>query len=46
MSSPHNIPAGHGGANLHKLVAHYEKLNADEEERKARALAAKENLKK
>jgi len=40
--SPFNVPAGQGGANLDKLVAHYEKVNADEEARKVKALAEKE----
>lgn len=39
--APHNVVAGNGGANLDKLVAHYEKLNADDEDRKATALAEK-----
>lgn len=36
--SPWNVPAGQGGANLDKLIAHYEKKNYDEEERKLRTL--------
>ncbi|KAI9824238.1 MAG: hypothetical protein M1832_002045 [Thelocarpon impressellum] len=36
--SPYNVPAGHGGANLDTLIAHYEKENREVEERKARAL--------
>ncbi len=39
--SPYNVSAGQGGANLEKLVAHYEKLNADAEEIKLKALAEK-----
>jgi hypothetical protein len=39
--SPWNVPAGHGARNMDQLVAHYEKKNADEEERKAKLLAEK-----
>ncbi|KAI9819572.1 MAG: hypothetical protein M1827_007022 [Pycnora praestabilis] len=31
---PYNVPAGHGGANLDRLIAHYEKKNAEAEEAK------------
>jgi len=46
MGSPHNVPAGQGGINLEKVVAHYQKLNSEAEEKKAAALAAKETEKK
>jgi hypothetical protein len=46
MGSPHNVPAGQGGINLDKVVAHYQKINSDAEEKKAAALAAKEAEKK
>ncbi len=36
--SPWNVPAGHGGANLDSLIAHYEKKNADAEEQKMKTL--------
>ncbi|KAI9722597.1 MAG: hypothetical protein M1812_001528 [Candelaria pacifica] len=36
--SPWNVPAGHGGANLDALIAHYEKKNAEDEERKMKRL--------
>ncbi|MCJ1363447.1 hypothetical protein MMC16_002554 [Acarospora aff. strigata] len=36
--SPWNIPAGQGGANLDKLIAHYEKKNYEAEEKKVRTL--------
>lgn len=39
--SPHNIVAGQQPRNMDQLVAHYEKLNSDEEERKVKALAEK-----
>lgn len=45
MGSPRNVPAGQGGANLDKLIAHYQKINSDEE-RRAKALATKEYEKK
>ncbi len=32
--SPYNVPAGHRARNIGELVAHYEKLNAEEEEKK------------
>ncbi|KAI9746097.1 MAG: hypothetical protein M1818_000778 [Claussenomyces sp. TS43310] len=41
--SPYNVSAGQGGANLEKLVAHYEQLNLEAEEKKAQAVAAKES---
>jgi len=41
--SPFNVVAGQGPRNIDQLVAHYEKLNADEEEKKALALASKES---
>jgi hypothetical protein len=40
--SPYNVPAGHRARNLEELVAHYEKKNADEDERRLKASAAKE----
>ncbi len=42
MGSPYNVPAGQGGINLDKVVAHYQKINFDAEEKRAAALAAKE----
>ncbi|KAI9857314.1 MAG: hypothetical protein M1824_004864 [Vezdaea acicularis] len=38
--SPWNVPAGHGAANLDKLVAHYEKENREAEERQLKRAAA------
>lgn len=35
---PWNVPAGQGGANLNKLIAHYEQENFAENERKMQAL--------
>lgn len=46
MGSPYNVPAGQGGINLEKVVAHYQKINSEAEEKKAAALAAKEMEKK
>jgi hypothetical protein len=40
--SPWNVVAGQGPRNMDQLVAHYDKLNADEEARKAEALSKKE----
>jgi hypothetical protein len=40
--SPRNVPAGHS-VNLYKLNAHYRQQHLDEEERKARELAARSN---
>jgi len=39
--SPHNVVAGQGGGNIDQLVAHYDKLNSDAEEKKAAALEAR-----
>ncbi|CZT45632.1 related to NADH dehydrogenase 17.8K chain [Rhynchosporium secalis] len=39
--SPHNVVAGQGARNMDQLVAHYEKKNADMEEKKVKALAAR-----
>jgi hypothetical protein len=39
--SPWNNVAGQGPRNIDQLVAHYEKLNADEEEKKVRPLEKK-----
>jgi hypothetical protein len=36
--SPWNNVAGQGPRNMDQLVAHYEKLNADEEEKKVKSL--------
>ncbi|TKA63597.1 hypothetical protein B0A49_04671 [Cryomyces minteri] len=36
--APWNVPAGHGGANMDKLIAHYEKENFEEQEKKMQAL--------
>ncbi len=36
--SPYNVPAGQGSANLDKLIAHYERKNAEEENRKVRIM--------
>jgi hypothetical protein len=41
--SPFNVVAGQGSRNINQLVAHYEKLNANEEEKKAQSLASKES---
>jgi hypothetical protein len=40
--SPHNAVAGQGPINLENVIAHYEKQNAEEDERRAKikALAA------
>ena len=38
--SPFNVPAGHYG-NMDKVVAHYKQQHVEEEERKAKKLAAK-----
>jgi hypothetical protein len=46
MGSPRNIPAGQGSANLDKLVAHYQKINSEAEEKKVATLSAKESEKK
>jgi hypothetical protein len=40
--SPFNVVAGQGPRNMDQLVAHYEKVNADEETKKAEALSKKE----
>jgi hypothetical protein len=37
--SPFNVVAGQGARNMDQLVAHYDKLNADEEAKKAEALS-------
>ncbi|KAH8751776.1 NADH-ubiquinone oxidoreductase 17.8 kDa subunit [Hyaloscypha finlandica] len=37
--SPFNVVAGQGARNMDQLVAHYDKLNADEEAKKAAALS-------
>jgi len=39
--SPWNNVAGQGPRNIDQLVAHYEKLNADEEEKKVKPLEKK-----
>ncbi|RDL38553.1 putative NADH-ubiquinone oxidoreductase 17.8 kDa subunit [Venustampulla echinocandica] len=39
--SPYNGVAGHRARNMDELVAHYEKLNTENEERKVKALAEK-----
>jgi hypothetical protein len=39
--SPYNVSAGQGPRNMDKLVAHYEKLNAEAEEKKQKALVEK-----
>ncbi|KZF23798.1 hypothetical protein L228DRAFT_246645 [Xylona heveae TC161] len=36
--SPYNVPAGNGGGNIDELIAHYEKKNYEDNERKLRAL--------
>lgn len=36
--SPYNVPAGHGTGNLDKVIAHYEKKNKEEQERKMQML--------
>ncbi|KLU92933.1 hypothetical protein MAPG_11881 [Magnaporthiopsis poae ATCC 64411] len=40
--SPFNVPAGHYG-NMDKVVAHYKQQHVEEEERKAKKLAAKQS---
>jgi len=40
--SPFNVIAGQGARGVDEMVAHYQKLNAEEDERKIKALAAKE----
>lgn len=40
--SPHNVVAGQGPRNMDAVVAHYNKLNADEESRKVKAMADKQ----
>ena len=40
--SPFNVSAGQGPRNMDQLVSHYEKKNADAEEKKAKALETKE----
>lgn len=40
--SPFNVVAGQGPRNMDQLVAHYDKLNADEEVKKVAALSKKE----
>ncbi len=42
MGSPFNVSAGQGPRDMDKLVAHYEKLNAVEQERRANAVVGKE----
>jgi hypothetical protein len=37
------VVAGQGARGVDEMVAHYQKLNAEEDERKVKALAAKEN---
>ncbi|RKF65222.1 NADH-ubiquinone oxidoreductase 17.8 kDa subunit, mitochondrial [Golovinomyces cichoracearum] len=41
--SPFNVVAGQGPRNMDQLVAHYSKVNADEEERKLRVLKNKQS---
>ncbi|TQS35203.1 hypothetical protein Golomagni_04385 [Golovinomyces magnicellulatus] len=41
--SPFNVVAGQGPRNMDLLVAHYAKINADEEERKLRVLKSKQS---
>ncbi|KAI9657643.1 MAG: hypothetical protein M1821_002819 [Bathelium mastoideum] len=38
QGSPWNVPAGHGSANMDTLIAHYQKKNFEENERKLQAL--------
>ena len=40
--SPYNVVAGSGARNMDALVAHYEKLNVEESERKVKESARKE----
>lgn len=40
--SPFNVVAGQGPRNMDQLVAHYDKLNADEEAKKMATLSKKE----
>lgn len=39
--SPYNVSAGQGPRNMDQLVAHYEKLNVENEEKKSKKIAAK-----
>jgi hypothetical protein len=39
--SPYNVSAGQGARDMDAVVAHYEKLNADAEEKKLKALEEK-----
>lgn len=41
--SPYNISAGSGARDIETLVAHYEKANADVNEKRAKKLAEKES---
>ncbi|TVY14443.1 NADH-ubiquinone oxidoreductase 17.8 kDa subunit [Lachnellula arida] len=41
--SPYNVVAGQGARGIDEMVAHYQKVNADADERRTKALAAKEN---
>lgn len=36
VGSPYNVQAGHGGINLNRVIAHYEKKNFDEYAEKRR----------
>jgi hypothetical protein len=38
--SPFNVVAGQGARGVDEMVAHYQKLNTEEDERKVKALAA------
>jgi hypothetical protein len=39
--SPYNVSAGQGARNMDELVAHYEKQNAEREEKRIKALEEK-----
>ncbi|TVY39416.1 NADH-ubiquinone oxidoreductase 17.8 kDa subunit, mitochondrial [Lachnellula occidentalis] len=41
--SPYNIVAGQSARGIDEMVAHYQKVNVDADERRSKALAAKEN---
>ncbi|KAI9798426.1 MAG: hypothetical protein M1833_004820 [Piccolia ochrophora] len=46
VGSPYNVVAGHGGANLDKLMEHYQRENRECEERKLRKLEQRTRLQK
>jgi len=40
--SPYNVAAGQSGGNLEQVIAHYQKMSADAEERKLKKLQDRE----